>query len=93
MLVDMTNFGLVLYDHANIYRFEETSSYWLVALVKQRHTSGITVYNRTVTGRAVHSCIYWFLIINPKIPNIKTKSEEPEICLEGRHHDNIISSA
>ena len=28
MLVDMTNFGLVLYNHANFYRFEETSSYW-----------------------------------------------------------------
>ena len=27
MLVDKTNFGLVLYNHANFYRFEETSSY------------------------------------------------------------------
>ena len=26
MLVDNTNFGLVLYNHANFYRFEETSS-------------------------------------------------------------------
>ena len=59
MLVDKTNFGLVLYSHANFYRFEETSSYWLVeltsvflcfSLVNQRHTSGITVYNRTVTN-------------------------------------------
>ena len=30
MLVDKTNFGLVLYKHANFYRFAETSSYWLV---------------------------------------------------------------
>ena len=70
MLVDKTNFGLVIYNHANIYRFEETSSYWSVkrilvflcfSLVNQRHTSGITVYSRTVTDientvRAVHSC-------------------------------------
>ena len=27
-LVDKTNFGLVIYNHANFYRFEETSSYW-----------------------------------------------------------------
>ena len=26
MLVDKTNFGLVIYNHAKIYRFEETSS-------------------------------------------------------------------
>ena len=30
MLVDNTNFGLVVYNHANFYRFEETSSYWSV---------------------------------------------------------------
>ena len=30
MLVDKTNFGLVLYNHANFYRFEETSSHWSV---------------------------------------------------------------
>ena len=30
MLVDTTNFGLVFYNHANFYRFEETSSYWSV---------------------------------------------------------------
>ena len=32
MLVDKTNFGfnLVIYNHANVYRFEETSSYWSV---------------------------------------------------------------
>ena len=56
MLVDKTNFDLVLYNHANFYRFEETSSYWSAkqisvflcfSLVNQRHTSGITVYNRT----------------------------------------------
>ena len=59
MLVDKTNFGLVLYNHANFYRFEETSSYWLVkrisvflcfSLANQWHTSGITVYNRTVAN-------------------------------------------
>ena len=59
ILVDKTNFGLVLYSHANFYRFEETSSYWLLkrisvflcfSLVNQRHISGITVYNRTVTN-------------------------------------------
>ena len=27
MLVDKTNFGLVLYNYANFYRFEESSSY------------------------------------------------------------------
>ena len=26
-LVDETNFGLVIYNHVNFYRFEETSSY------------------------------------------------------------------
>ena len=55
MLVDKTNFGLVLY---NFYQFEETSSYWSVeqisvflcfSLVNQQYTSGITVYNCTVT--------------------------------------------
>ena len=70
MLVDKTKFGLVLYNHANFYRFEETSSYWSVkrilvflcfSLVSQRQTCSITVYNRTVTNientaRAVHSC-------------------------------------
>ena len=59
MLVDKTNFGLVLYNYANVYQFEETSSYWSVewisvflgfSLVNQRHTSVITVYNRTVTN-------------------------------------------
>ena len=30
MLADKTNFGLVLYNHANFYWFEETSSYWSV---------------------------------------------------------------
>ena len=47
MLVDKTKFGLVLYNHANIYRFDEPSSYWSVkrisvfpwfSLVNQRHT-------------------------------------------------------
>ena len=59
MFVDKTNFGLKIYNHANFYRFEKTSSYWSVkrisvflcfSLVNQRHTSGITVYNRTVTN-------------------------------------------
>ena len=30
MSVDKTDFGLVLYNHANFNRFEETSSYWSV---------------------------------------------------------------
>ena len=30
MLADKTNFGLVLYNHANFYRFEELSGYWSV---------------------------------------------------------------
>ena len=30
ILVDKTNCGLVLYNHANFYRFQETSSYWSV---------------------------------------------------------------
>ena len=74
MLIDKTNFGSVFYNHANFYRFEETSSYWSVkqisiflgfSLVNQRHTSGITVYNCTVTNientvRVVHSCNSWF---------------------------------
>ena len=59
MLVDKTNFGLVLYNHGNFYRFEETSSCWSVklislflcfSLVNQWHTSGITVYNSTLTN-------------------------------------------
>ena len=75
MLVDRTNFGLAIYNHANFYRFEKTSSYWSVkqisvflwfSLVNQRHTAGITVYNRTVTNientvRTVHSCNSWFV--------------------------------
>ena len=77
VLIDQINFGLVLYNHANFYQFEETSSYWSVerisvflcfSLVNQRHTSGITVYNRTVTNientvRVVHSCNSWFAVI------------------------------
>ena len=30
IMVDKTNFGLVFYNHANFYRFEETSSFWSV---------------------------------------------------------------
>ena len=30
MLADKTNFGLVLYNHANFYWFGETLSYWSV---------------------------------------------------------------
>ena len=65
-----TSFDQVIYNQANFYQFEETSSYWSVkrisvffcfSLVNQRHTSGITVHNRTVTNiantvRAVHGC-------------------------------------
>ena len=75
MSVDKTDFGLVLYNYANFYPFEETSSYWSIkwisvflcfSLVNQRHTSCITVYNRTMTNIentvwAVHSCNSWFL--------------------------------
>ena len=59
MLVNKTNFGSVIYNHANLYRFEETSSYWLVerisvflyfSLVNHRHNFGIIVYLRTVTN-------------------------------------------
>ena len=59
MLVDKNNFVSVLYNFANFYRFEETSNYWSVtrrsvflcfSLVNQRHTSAITVYNRTVAN-------------------------------------------
>ena len=74
MMVDNTNFGLVLYNHAKFCRFEESSSYWSVkrisvflyfSLVNQRHTSGITVCKQTVTNientvRAVHCCNSWF---------------------------------
>ena len=69
MSVDKTDFGLVLYNHINFYRFEETSSYLSVkrisvflcfSLVNHQHTSCITVFNRTVTNientvRVVHS--------------------------------------
>ena len=77
MLVDRTNIGLVLCNHVNFYRFEETSSYWSVELISvflcfsllnQRHTSVITVYNRTMTNientvRAVQSCNSWFYFV------------------------------
>ena len=48
----LDQFWFSVYNHANLYRFEETSSYWSVKrisvflcfwLVNQRHTSGITV--------------------------------------------------
>ena len=57
MLVDKNNFGLVIYYHANFYRFDEISSYWalkrmsfflFLSLVNRQHTSGITVYTVTV---------------------------------------------
>ena len=63
MLADKTYFDLVIYNHANFYRFEESSKYWSVkrisgflcfSLVYQRHTSGITVYNRRVTNIRKH---------------------------------------
>ena len=72
MLVEKTNFGLVLYNYANFYPFEETSSYWLVkeyqffsAFHWATSDTSITVYNRTVTTientvQAVHSCNSWF---------------------------------
>ena len=33
-LVDKTNFGLAINNHANFYRFEETSSYWSVKQIE-----------------------------------------------------------
>ena len=33
VLVDKTNFGLVLYNRANFYRSGESSSYWSVKLL------------------------------------------------------------
>ena len=48
-----TSFALVLNNHTNFYRLEETSSNWLVkrisaflrfSLINQWHTYGITVY-------------------------------------------------
>ena len=68
MLVDKTNFGLVLYNHANIYRFEKISSHWSVkrlsvflcfSLVNQRRT----VTNIENTVQAAHSCNSWFVFI------------------------------
>ena len=62
MLIDEINFGLVLYNHANFYQFEEASSYWSVkqisfflcfSMVNQRPTSG----NIENSGRAVQCCI------------------------------------
>ena len=78
ILVDKTNFGLVIYNHANVNRFEETSSYWSVkrisfflcfSLISQRHTAGITVYNRTVTLRgpciaAIAGIVPFIFILN-----------------------------
>ena len=92
MLVDKTNFSLFLYNLANIYPFEETSSYWsfkrisvflCFSLVNQRHTSGITEYNRTVTDientvQAVHSCNSWFYIIFNSISLISGHLEGDE---------------
>ena len=88
MLVDKTNFGLVLYNHAKFYRFEKTSYYWSVkrisvflcfSLVNQRHTSGITVYNRTVTNiedtvRSGHSCNSWIFFIFADSAGLLTKA-------------------
>ena len=63
----------MLYNHANFYRFKETSGYWLVkrisvflcfSLVSQRHTSGITVYHCTVTNieNTVRAAIVGYLL-------------------------------
>ena len=64
MSVDKTDFGLVLYNHASFNRLKRISVFLCFSLVNQRHTSCITVYNRTVTNientvRAVHSCNSW----------------------------------
>ena len=85
MLVDKTNFGSVLYNRTNFYRFEETSSYWSLkrisdflcfSLVNQRHTSGITENNRTVTNientvPAVHSYNSRFFLWDSYCPGPK----------------------
>ena len=76
MSVDKTDFGLVLCNHANFNRFEETSSYWSIkqisvflcfSLVNQRHTSCTTVYNRTVTNientAAIAVVVFFFLFL------------------------------
>ena len=106
MLVDKTNFGLVLYNHANFYQFEELSSYWSVArisvflgfaLVNQRHTSVITVYKCTVTNientlRAVHSCNGWlFLSVNSiGLRSVVDTSVNFEPIYPGFESDNCI---
>ena len=74
MLVDKTNFGLVLYSRDNFYRFEESSSDWSVKLISvflcfsldnKRQTSGVTVYNPYENSvRAVHIYNSWFKIEN-----------------------------
>ena len=51
--------------HLGIGRLKRISVFLCFSLVNQRHTSCITVYNRTVTNikntvRAVHSCNSWF---------------------------------
>ena len=74
ILVDKTNFGLVIYNHANFYRFEESFSYWSVKRISvfsllfidqsahlRHHNVNFTVTNIENTVRAVHSCNSWFL--------------------------------
>ena len=88
MLDDKTNFGVVLYNPTNFYRFEETSSYWSVkrisvflcfSLVNECHTSAITVYNRRVTNientaKAMHSCNSWLYAFNQRLYNYTVKN-------------------
>ena len=91
MLVDKTNFGSVIYNHANFYRFEETSSYWLVeristflcfSLVNQGHTSDIKVYKRTVTN-IENLCVSWIAAIagfetyTRKVPYFESTLNQP----------------
>ena len=68
MNVAKTNFGSVLYNQADLYRFEERSTYWsftrrsvflCFSLVNQRHTSA----NIENTVRAVHSGNSWLCYV------------------------------
>ena len=58
MLVETTNSGLVLYNHANFYRFEEASSYWSIKQISVFSLLGFT------GGIGLHdfSCILHIMI-------------------------------
>ena len=75
MLVDKTNFDLVIYNRANFKQTEETSSYWSVKRISvfsllsdiPATSQCITVTNIENTVRAVHSCNSSFLL-QPTLP-------------------------